>query len=243
MRTALHLDTRGETAQLLTESFERVVEADFDGIEFAGLAESDLLPTATALGQTKLAPVGVHVPYDRLQVDRRQVVHELATIGCKRVVIPSIHPDHFASHDAVARMATRLSALGGRLRTDGRLLCYQNDDHEFRGIDDGEDGSVDAYDLLVERAGEGLAFELDVGGVVTAGRDPVSLLHHLDGRVPIVTLRDVTAIGEPVALGEGIVNVEEIVIAARDTSVEWLVFARHGPGQSEGTRLGMGNES
>lgn len=227
MRAAVHLDPRRAQPASLTGLLERLGGARFEGVEFAGLSDEHLQPVAAALGSSGLEPVAVQATYDRLQAEPRQVVRTLGTIGCGRAVVPGVHEAYFADPSEIARLATRLSALGGRLAADGRTLCYRNASHEFDRLESGSG----AFELLVERAGEGLAFELDVAGTVKAGRDPVELLDRLDGRVPLVRLRDVTADGEPVELGEGVVDVDAVAATAREIGVDWLVYDYHGPGR------------
>ncbi|PSP79730.1 sugar phosphate isomerase/epimerase [Halobacteriales archaeon QS_1_68_20] len=244
MRAAVRLPVAEASEGTRSETLARVAEAGFDGVAFADLERRHLRPVAAALGEAGLEPVSVTVSHDRLQAERKAVVRDLATVGCGRVVVPPVHEAHFETPDAINRMATRLSALGGRLATSGQTLCYRNDTHEFRRIDppgetdDAAERSLDAFDLLVERSGEGLAFELDVGAVTAAGRDPAAVLGRLTGRVPLVALRDVDADGDPVSLGDGVVDVDVVVDAAREAGVEWLVYgepvARGSTGSQDG---------
>jgi len=224
MLTAVRLGSLRDPTDPVPTMLERVAAAGFDGVAFVGLDEQRLQPVAEALLDTGLVPVAARVPYDRLQGERKQVVRELRTVGCERVVLPPLHEAHFETRGEVARMATRLSALGGRLAADGRSLCYLNGTREFRPVDGG-----DAYEVLVERAGDGLGFELDVGDAAAAGRDPVALLERLSGRVPLVRLRDVDADGEPTTLGEGSLDLGGVVGAAREAGTEWLVHEPRDP--------------
>lgn len=226
MRAAVHLDARRADPASLPALIERVGESRFEGVELAGLSEADLQSVAAALGDTGLEPVAVQATYDRLQVDRDRIVRRMATIGCERAVVPGVHPAYFGDAEEVSRLATRLSALGGRLAADGRTLCYRNGGHEFDQL---AGSGADAFELLIERAGEGLAFELDVGAATAAGRDPVELLDRLDGRVPLVRIRDVTADGEPADLGSGAVDVDAVAATARESGVDWLLYDFLGP--------------
>lgn len=231
MRGAVQLYTLRRVVEPLPELLSRVADAGYEGVEFAGLDQLGLRPVAEALGKTELEPVGAHVTHDRLQAERAEVVRELRTIGCERVVIPAVHEEHFGDADSVNRMATRLSALGGRLDADGRQLLYHNHEYEFGDlpVDAGQATERDAFDLFVERAGDGLAFEFDVGWAVAAGRDPAAVLSRLDGQVPLVHLKDVDEDGQPVEPGEGIVDLIACAEAAREAGAEWLVYEHDGP--------------
>ena len=233
MRAAVQLYTLRRVVEPLPELLSRVADAGYEGVEFAGLDQMGLRPVAEALGKTGLEPVGAHVTHDRLQAERREVVRELRTIGCTRVVVPAVHEEHFVDADSVNRMATRLSALGGRLDADGRQLLYHNHDYEFGELsvegNGGDSGQRDAFELFVERAGDGLAFEFDVGWAAAAGRDPAAVLSRLDGRVPLVHIKDVDEDGNPVEPGDGIVDLVACAEAAREAGTEWLVYEHDDP--------------
>ena len=233
MRAAVQLYTLRRVVEPLPELLSRVADAGYEGVEFAGLDQMGLRPVAEALGKTGLEPVGAHVTHDRLQAERREVVRELRTIGCTRVVVPAVHEEHFVDADSVNRMATRLSALGGRLDADGRQLLYHNHDYEFGELsvegNGGDSGQRDAFELFVERAGDGLAFEFDVGWAAAAGRDPAAVLSRLDGRVPLVHIQDVDEDGNPVEPGDGIVDLVACAEAAHEAGTEWLVYEHDDP--------------
>lgn len=210
------LDAGGEPVGAL---FERVASAGFDGVVLSGLAAPHLPDVAAAVGETGLAPVAARVPLDRLQAEREAVVRELRTVGCERVVVPPLHAAHFERSAEVTRMATRLSAMGGRLAADGRQLCYRNRDREF-----GADGDRDGYEQLVERAGEGLHFEFDAGWAAVAGRDPTAVLGDLSARVPLVDVTPrVPETGERRLPGTGAVDLPAVVAAAEEAGADWLV--------------------
>jgi len=103
-----------------------------------------------------------------------------------------------------------------------RPLLYHNHDHEFVPLGDGT-----AFDALVDQTTIG--FEFDAGWAHAAGQDPVELIRRLDGRVPVVHLKDMTADGEPTALGDGVVPLQGVVDAAREAGTEWLVFEHDNP--------------
>lgn len=225
MEVAVRLPPLPAVAESPRRLLSRVADAGFDGVVLAGLEAPHLPDVAAAVGETGLEPVGARVPLDRLQADREAVVRELRTVGCERVVVPSLHAAHFEADEEVTRMATRLSALGGRLAAEGRQLCYHNGAHEFRVVE-GED----AYELLVERAGEGLAFEFDAGRAAVAGRDPAAVLDALADRAPVVEVTPrVAATGERRLPGKGDVDLPAVAAAAADAGSGWLVHAAAEP--------------
>lgn len=224
MRTAIQLYTLRDLDRPLPDLLELVGETDFDGVEFAGLDGTDPGTVAAALSEAGLSVAGAHVPFEELTDDFEATVETYRTVGCETLVVPLLDADRFASEAAVAETAERLDDLARRLRGQDLRLCYHNHDHEFASLDDG-----DAFDLLVSET-EAVAYELDVGWVRAAGRDPVALLDELAGRVPLVHYKDVDADpGEPTELGEGDVNLDACARAAERAGAEWAIYEHDEP--------------
>ncbi|WP_276272594.1 sugar phosphate isomerase/epimerase family protein [Haloarcula litorea] len=217
MRTAIQLWTLRDVDRPLPELLAAVADAGYDGVEFAGI--EDPPETARLLSETGLVAAGAHVDADELRADPAAVDDELATLSVPYAVVPHLDDDHFADAAAVEETAAALDDLALEL---DRPLLYHNHDHEFVPV-----GTETAFDRLIEATTVGI--ELDVGWARAAGRDPVALLSSLDGRVPVVHLKDVTADGEPTSLGDGVVDLPAVVDAAREAGADWLVFEHDDP--------------
>ncbi|MBV0901674.1 sugar phosphate isomerase/epimerase family protein [Haloarcula salina] len=221
MQTAIQLWTLRTLREPLSAVLDRVAAAGYDAVEFAGVGDPGA--SRRALDDAGLGVVGAHVGIDALQSEQSAVARQLDALEVPFVVVPYLDVDHFADADAVAATATMLDTLDA---TYDRPLLYHNHDHEFAALD-GET----AYDRLIDETSVG--FELDAGWARAAGRDPVDLLDRLDGRAPVVHLKDVTAEGEPTALGDGVLELEAVVAAAREAGTEWLVFEHDEPDDPE----------
>lgn len=217
MQTAIQLWTLRELSEPLTAVLDRVAAAGYEGVEFAGVGDPGA--SRRALDDAGLGVAGAHIGIDALQSETSAVQRQLRTLESPFVVVPYLAVDHFADADAVAATAGMLDTLDA---TYDRPLLYHNHDHEFGTIDD-----ETAFDHLVDETSVG--FELDAGWARAAGRDPVDLLARLDGRAPVVHLKDVTADGEPTALGDGVLALDAVVDAAREAGTEWLVFEHDEP--------------
>ncbi|MDT3436281.1 sugar phosphate isomerase/epimerase [Haloarcula sp. 1CSR25-25] len=217
MHTAIQLWTLRELREPLSDVLDRITAAGYDGVEFAGIGDPGA--SRRALDEAGLGIAGVHVQIEELQSDPRTVGNQVRTLGAPYIVLPYLDDDHFASESAVESTATLLAMLEEDF---DRPVLYHNHDHEFVPLGDGT-----AFDALVDRTTIG--FEFDAGWAHAAGQDPVALIRRLDGRVPVVHLKDVTADGEPTALGEGVVPLRAVVDAAREAGTDWLVFEHDNP--------------
>src|SRR5690606_34525917 len=79
-------------------------------------------------------------------------------------------------------------------------------------------------DILFENtAPENMAAELDIYWLKYAGEDPAAWIRKLEGRCPLVHLKDIQA-GEPFGfreLGKGAIEWQEIFEACKEADVKW----------------------
>ncbi|MEO6092851.1 MAG: sugar phosphate isomerase/epimerase [Novosphingobium sp.] len=172
----------------------------------AGVAISSLhlaaAPRGPAQGLTLANPVA-------------EIADSLGTLGAKRAVLPIMpFPDnmHLLPGEAMQAMMGRVIAAAGAdlwkrtaallneraaaLNPLGIRLGYHNHNVEFAPI-----GQSNGWDILVRETDPRLVdFELDVGWVATAGRDPVDVLNSLKGRVAQLHVKDVARVN-PVNFG------------------------------------------
>ncbi|MFC4550869.1 MULTISPECIES: sugar phosphate isomerase/epimerase family protein [Halorussus] len=225
MRPAIQLYTLRALDDSLPDLLRRVGETAFEGVEFAGLGDSDPADVADALDDAGLEAAAAHVGIDDLEDDPGGVAETYRQLGCETLVVPYLPEADFANAKAVADTGRRLTELAARLDEAGANFAYHNHDHEFTEL-----GESSGFELL---AGEtDIDLELDVGWADAASHDPVDLLGRLRDRVPLVHLKDVGD-GEPVELGEGQVDAEACVEAARDAGAEWLVYEHDEPTDPE----------
>lgn len=225
MQPAIQLFTLRALDEPLPDLLRRVGDTEFDGVEFAGLGDSDPEEVRGALDDAGLEAVAAHVGIEDIEADTEGVAETYQQLACGRIVVPYLDEVHFASEKDVADTARRLETLAAKLDDHGVSLGYHNHDHEFVDLD-GES----AFDLLAEETD--IDLELDVGWATAAGHDPASLLRHLRGRVPVVHLKDMSG-DTPVELGEGDVDSEACVEAAREAGTEWLVYEHDEPTDPE----------
>jgi sugar phosphate isomerase/epimerase len=200
----------------------RVGDAGFEGVEFAGLGDADPAAVAAALDETGLAPAGAHVALDALEADPG-VVETYRGLGCQNLAVPWLAPETFASRSSVVEVAARLDAVARTLEARGLRLDYHNHDQEFRALDGGV-----ALETLLESTGA-IGFQLDLGWAGAAGHDPLALLDRYADRIASVHLKDYdAAAGEPVAVGEGDLDVGAAIDAVRTHGVDWLLYEAEG---------------
>lgn len=138
------------------------------------------------------------------------------------------------TRDDWMRNAEFLNRRGAQLRRVGLRLAYHNHNNELRPLGEESDG----LQLLIEQTDPAAVdFELDLGWVAAAGRDPVSLLAKYKGRFRSVHLKDVARGSRPdfalhhipAELGEGALDWEKLLRACRATGVRDYFVEREEP--------------
>ena len=135
--------------------------------------------------------------------------------------------------DLWKRTAADLNRIGASLQGAGIRVGYHNHNLEFMPV-----GGTTGWDILWRETDPGLvAFEIDLGGVATAGRDPVRFLKDTKGRVRLLHVKD-TGAGNvpgfalgmtPAEVGSGTLDWARILPEAHRVGVEHYLVEQEPP--------------
>ena len=142
---------------------------------------------------------------DSFSGDLGQLAETLRTIGAKTAVLPSPYiPDRLVGKglrevltqltaDDYKLNAEFLNAKAAGLKAAGIKVGYHNHNFEFAPL-----GSTHGLEILLNNTDPALvSFEMDLGWVAAAGRDPVALLKAHSGRFSQVHIKDLKASSKP----------------------------------------------
>jgi sugar phosphate isomerase/epimerase len=215
---------RAQLAEDLEGTLGALAQAGAQEVELAGLYGRDGAGMRAALDAAGLKACSAHVPLERFEGEPDLVLAEAAALGVEFLVVPSVpRPAGAAEADAIV---ARLIGAREVAQDAGLRFAYHNHDFEFRELDGGGD-------LWSRITAAGLDHEPDVGWLAVAGRDPVTVLHELSGRTPLVHAKDVrrTADGgwEDVIAGDGDLDWPAIAAAAGGGGATRLVVELDNP--------------
>jgi len=231
-RIGVQLYSLREMSGTVPELLERVGETAFEGVEFAHrYGDSSSTAIAAALKRSDLTALGAHVGFGPMESEPEKLLTEYEPVDCSRFVLPHVPRTEFETADSVTDLISRLNEVGTALDSVGASFQYHNQAHDFLAVEGRR-----AFDRLIEETNEEVTFELDVGGAVTAGVDPVTLIETYGDRIPLVHVKDVS-VPEPspaatqqcVPIGTGDVDLETVATAAMEAGVEWLVYENDDP--------------
>ncbi len=193
LRNAMALDAAATLAA--------VAAAGYSEVELAGTGNLNAEQFAQAFRNTALTAPSAHVPYDLIRDQPEELLAMAQVIGCKYLVLPWLSPE-LRNLRGYAAAIDLLNHFGDQCFKSGVQLCYHNHDFEFERCD----GEV-AYDrLLRECDRERVKFELDLYWVTHAGADGAAYLRADPERYPLCHVKDSSATGEMVDVGQGVID-------------------------------------
>lgn len=205
---------RDLTAQDMAGTLAKVAELGYEGVEFAGYGNLDILEAHRAVTGAGLKVVGNHTGFDALRNDFNKVIDDNLLLNNKYIVCPSL-PGEQRSKEGYAAFGKEMNELGARVNSAGMTLCYHNHDFEFEKFD-GEYG----LDLLYANSQPQLVqAELDTYWVKKGGADPVAYIRQYSGRVPLLHIKDMNAEQGFAEVGNGSLDWPNIFAAAEDGGV------------------------
>lgn len=221
MKVALQLySIRDKMEENFLGSLERVKEAGYDGVEFAGYGGIPAKEMKDKLEQLGLAVAGSHVSYDDLKKDLEKEVSYAKEIGAYSVVCPYFHADNKAGWMAFFE---DLNAFGKRFAQEGILFGYHNHAQEFEKLD-----GTYIMDLLLEHCDPNyVTAEFDVHWVYKGGESPLEYVTRYADRCLLLHAKEVAKDGKSdTEVGNGIIPFPEMVKSL--PNLEWLIVEQEG---------------
>ena len=184
-----------------------VAEIGYRNVEFAGYFDHSPEDIRRMLDDVGLAAPAAHVGQEHFENDVAAVIDAAATVGHEYIVVPAL-PGHLRnSLDYYYETAERFNKWGGACRAAGLRFAYHNHDWEFQS----EDDKV-FYDVLLDETDPDLVeFELDLAWIHVAGYSAVEYFKRHPGRFPLWHVKDMTAEGEMVDVGDGDMDFAPII--------------------------------
>lgn len=168
-----------------------------------------------------LRAVSSHDSLDVIRGAWSRRLDEAAELGQSYLVCPSIPGDE-RTLDGYRRIADDFNAAGEAARGLGMRFGYHNHDHEFAAMD-----GVVPYDLLLDRCDPDLVdMQADLFWMVNAGVSPLDYFDAHPGRFSSVHVKDRTAGGDMVDVGQGVIDFATIFARSEQAGIRHA-FVEH----------------
>jgi sugar phosphate isomerase/epimerase len=218
---ALQLYSLRDLARVsFVDVLELTSQLGYEGVEFAGyggLSSGEMKEHLQRLG---LQAVSSHVSFERLKNHLEEEIAYNREFGNDTLVCPAPPPGFIRNAENWRDFARELTTMGKQASDQGFRLGYHNHSWEFEIFSDAY-----ALDLLFEAADSRYVFaQLDLGWVLHGGEDPANYLRKMAGHCPLVHIKDFDQNNKQTDVGCGVLNVENVLEAALDAEVEWLIL-------------------
>ena len=214
LRTVLEKDTERTLATL--------AEIGYREVELAGLYGMTAAAMRAMLDKHGLKAPSGHVPIELLRTNLARTLDDAKALGQQYVVCPYLDEKERTA-DGYKRAAETLNTAGEAAKKAGMQLAYHNHDFEFKTV-----GDAPAYDTLLAQTDPQLVkMELDLFWITEAGKDPLAYFAKHPGRFPLVHVKDRTADGKMVDVGQGAINYSQLLARASAEGGARHFFVEH----------------
>lgn len=190
-------------AESVPATLDAVAEIGYREVELAGLFDLAPAEFRALLDARGLRAPSTHIGLDGLMPDTlATTLDTAATLGHEWVVVPSLGRDQL-SPEGLPAVIEQLERAGEAARERGIGIGFHNHAAEF---DAWPDGRLPLQVMVEGTSPERVSFQLDLFWTVHAGRGPLEVLGWMPGRCVSVHVKDRTANGDMVPVGDGVID-------------------------------------
>ena len=215
---------REEMARDVPATLAAVAEAGYAEVETAGTGHLTPAQFAAALADAGLEAPSAHIPINVLNEQPDSALELASTIGYRYLVVPWLPPE-LRTLDGFKATAETLNRFGEQSARAGIQTAYHNHDFEFADIE-----GQQPFQLLLDACDPELVkFELDLYWSTHAGVDTAALLSNAPERFPLCHVKDRTANGDMVSVGDG--EIDFPALFAAGTGLEHYFVEHDNPAE------------
>ncbi len=211
-RKEMLADAAGTLKQIAALGIKQIESAGSEKGHYYGFKPKEMKQICAGLGMT-LRSGHAHVD-DKW----KQTIDEAAESGQEYLICSSM-PANGQTIDNYKKVADMFNKAGEESKKAGIKFGYHNHEYEFETVD----GKV-LYDVLMENTDANLVhMELDLGWVITTGKNPVDYFKKYPGRFPLWHLKDMDLVKKhSVEFGKGGLNISEMLSHAKLSGMKYF---------------------
>lgn len=222
MKVGAQLFTIRESCKTLedfSESLKKIADIGYKYVQVSGTCAYSAEWLDNELKKNGLKCVLTHIGPEKLLNDLDTVIKEHDIFDCKNVGLGSYAFFEENIEECVDNFTRDYLPVVKKLATNGKYFMYHNHAKEFIKF---KDKTVLEHIAEIFEKDE-LGFTLDTYWVQAGGGNPEEWIRRLSGRLPVIHLKDYSFGPKMAVLGEGNLNIDKIIEAARDAGTEYLV--------------------
>lgn len=218
---------RDLAADDLPDALQRVKQAGFDYVEWAGMPDLPAAELRSLLDKTGLKVVGGHSPLAWFIENPEGAIAFWECLGAPDVSATGLVLEGWQDPARLDNALAQLDELAQRLAMSGLRLGYAHHGHELENWP-GQEHPILAR-IVDAIPADHLVLELDTGWLGARGLDPAAWIREAAGRAPLLVLNDFTA---PMPTpehpqfcppGEGQLDWDTVFDAGEEAAAEWYI--------------------
>lgn len=171
---------------------------------------------------------------NQLLKDPQPTIETVKALGAHYVVC--YFPWHFGwenrlediNLDNALQAAKDLNKIGKAVKEAGLQFVWHNHELEFKKLENGKT----AFEVIMDNTSpEFVSAELDIYWTTKGGGDPIEQINNYPGRIPLLHFKDMDKSEEKsfACVGEGIIDFQPVVEAAKKNGVKHLIVEHDDP--------------
>lgn len=203
-------------------TLRKVRQIGYRAVQVSGMgpiAEEELVRLLDGEGLTCCA---THEDPVRILSEPEKIVERLRKLKCRFTAYPIPRNVDCVSRQSVFDLADKLNAAGRCLRQAGQMLTYHNHALELQRFD----GKTTLEWIYEKTDADNVQGEIDTYWIQNGGHDPAAWCRRLNGRLPLIHLKDYIPRGNTPAfapVGHGNLDMPGIIRAAEASGCQWFI--------------------
>ncbi len=175
-----------KTEEDLDKTLSKVASIGYPAVQISGVGPIPEEKILSLCEKYNLELCATHEPGPTILDQPEAVVERLKKLECQYTAYPYPSGIDFGSKESVNDLIAKLDKAGEVLAKAGQVLTYHNHEVEFRKMD----GKCILDKIYGETNPKHLQGEIDTYWVQHGGGDPVAWCRKLEGRLPLLHLKD-----------------------------------------------------
>ncbi len=210
-----------KTPKDIAKTLRELRKIGYEAVQVSGIGPIAPRDLRKILDDEGLVACATHTGYDALVKETGRVIEEHKILGASHVACPGLSPEYH-NGEGYKTVARELSNVGKVLKAHGITLSYHNHGTEFEKY-----GDRIGLEILYEESDPAyLQAEIDTYWVQYGGGDPAAWCRKLEGRLPLLHLKDMGIRDNKqimMEVGEGNLDWGAILKACKAAGTEWYL--------------------
>jgi len=217
---------RSLMAESVEQTLETVARIGYREVELAGLFDRSPRQFREILDRVGLTAPATHLGIDVFRSGLDRAIEDAGILGHRYLILPSLPRDAFDSVGSLRGIADEMNGFGERCAAAGLKFGFHNHAGELQAVD----GEVPLRVFLERTEPDFVTFEIDLFWMVHGGGAPLEYFEAYPGRFELCHVKDRTASGDMVDVGEGVIDFAAIFARAERAGLRHYFVEHDAPG-------------